>query len=148
MSRSFTGQVRLHSIHIRTSPSASAPRTLHLYVNNPDLDFSAAASTPATQTITLAQSSEVQDIPVKRAKFQTCRSLTLFFEDNFSGGDEDVTRMSYIGFKGDWMKLNREPVEVLYEAAARPSDHKVSGVGVENAGGMGIGGGPGGKQGF
>lgn len=44
------------------------------------------------------------------------------------------------------MKLSREPVEVLYEAAARPSDHKVKG---EAAGvGMGFGGVGSGRQGF
>ena len=38
--------------------------------------------------------------------------------------------MSYIGFKGEWMKLNREPINFLYEAAANPADHKMaSGVG-------------------
>lgn len=32
-----------------------------------------------------------------------------------------------MGFKGDFMKLNREAVEVLYESASRPTDHKVVG---------------------
>jgi hypothetical protein len=27
-------------------------------------------------------------------------------------------------FKGDFMKLNKEAVSVMYEAAANPSDHK------------------------
>ena len=71
----------------------------------------------------------MQEVPVKRALFSTVRSLDLFFEDNFGQGDEDVTRISYLGFKGDFMKLNRQPVNFLYEAAANPSDHKmVSGV--------------------
>lgn len=71
--------------------------------------------------------------------------LTLFFEDNHGHGEEDVTRISYIGFKGDWTRLSREPVEVLYESAARPSDHKVEGVTT----GMGMGGGLGsGRRGF
>jgi hypothetical protein len=51
-------------------------------------------------------------------------SLTLFFEDNYGEGDEDVTRIGYLGFKGEFMALNREPVSVLYEAAANPSDHQ------------------------
>ena len=141
---SFTGQVRLHSLHVLTSPSPSAPRTLHLHLNTDDLDFTSAASARPTQTITLSQTSEVQDILVKRQLFNSCRSLTLFFEDNYGYGDEDVSRISYLGFKGDFMKLSREPVEVMYEAAARPSDHKVKGeVGVGM--GMGLGGG---RQGF
>ena len=71
----------------------------------------------------------MQEIPVKRALFNTVRSLDLFFEDNWSQGEEDETRISYLGFKGEWMKLSREPVNFLYEAAANPQDHKlVSGV--------------------
>lgn len=141
----FTGQVRLHSLHIRTSPSSCAPRTLHIHANNPDLDFSAAEQgARATQTVTLAQTTELQDVPVKRALFAACQSLALFFEDNF--GDE-CTRVAYIGLKGDFMRLNREPVDFLYEAAARPSDHPVAGV-KGDVGGMGMGGGSGGTRGF
>ncbi|KAI9882385.1 MAG: ubiquitin-binding protein cue5, partial [Watsoniomyces obsoletus] len=39
------------------------------------------------------------------------------------GDNEEVTRFSFLGFKGQWMPLNREPVNVLYEAAANPGDH-------------------------
>lgn len=117
-----------------------------MFVNNPDLDFGNVADVEATQSFDLSQTSDVQDLAVKRAKFTTCRALTLFIEDNFGG--DDVTKLSYLGFKGDFLRLSREPVEVLYEAAARPSDHKVGAVGMENSGGMGIGGGAGGRTGF
>jgi hypothetical protein len=104
--------------------------TLKLFLNRDDLDFSTASSLQPTQTLELAQSNEVQEVPVKRALFNTVRSLDLFFEDNWSQGDEEETRLSYLGFKGEWMKLSREPVNFLYEAAANPSDHKMaSGVG-------------------
>ncbi|KAF2862864.1 DUF1000-domain-containing protein [Piedraia hortae CBS 480.64] len=126
----FTGQVRLHSILIRTSASNCAPMTLKVYANRDDLDFSTASSLAATQKLELAQSNELQEIPVKRALFSTVRSLGLFFEDNWSRGEEEETRISYIGFKGEWMKLNKEPISFLYEAAANPADHKLaSGVG-------------------
>lgn len=141
----FTGQVRLHSLHIRTSPSPSAPRTLHIYANNPDLDFSTAGeSAKATQTVSLSQTTDLQDIPVKRTLFASCQCLALFFEDNYG---DDVTRFAYVGLKGDWMRLTREPVDVLYEAAARPSDHPIdpSKAGV---GGMGMGGGGKGNPGL
>lgn len=123
----FTAQIRLHSILIRTSNSASAPLTLKVHVNRADLDFSSASDLQPTQTLSLAQTSEVQEVPLRRALFNTTRSLTLFFEDNWSAGEEDETRVCYLGFKGEWMKLSREPVSVLYEAAARPADHKVKG---------------------
>ncbi|KAF2803136.1 DUF1000-domain-containing protein [Mytilinidion resinicola] len=120
----FTGQVRLHSIIIRTSPSLSAPKTLKVFINDLDLDFGTATEKPPTQTFELSQTSEVQELPVRRALFNTTRSLSLFFEDNFSDGEEDVTRISYVAFKGDFMRLNREPVSVMFEAAANPADHK------------------------
>lgn len=79
----------------------------------------------------------------RRARFNAVRRLTLFFPDNFGDGDEDVTRISYIGFKGEWMQLGRAPANILYEAAANPSDHKIKGTSV-NQMGSGIGGrGPG-----
>jgi len=136
--RRFAGQVRLHSILIRTSTTPSAPSTLRLHLNRDGLDFSAASDLTATQTLQIAQSNDVQEYPVKRALFNATRSLTLFFEDNWSGGDEDVTRVSYLGFKGEFMKLSREPVAFLYEAAANPKDH-ASVVGVKGMA-SGVGG--------
>ncbi|KAF2182476.1 DUF1000-domain-containing protein [Zopfia rhizophila CBS 207.26] len=132
----FTGQVRLHSILIRTSATPSAPKTLKVFLNPPSssMDFETASEKEPTQTLELSQTSEIQELPVKRAYFNTTRSLALFFEDNWSDGEEDMTRISYLAFKGDFMKLNKEPVSVLYEAAANPADHKAI-VGTE----MGIG---------
>ncbi|GAM82354.1 hypothetical protein ANO11243_003330 [Dothideomycetidae sp. 11243] len=121
----FTAQIRLHAIYIRTSPSASAPQTVKVFINREDLDFSTAATLAPTQTFHLSQTSDVQEVPVKRALFNTVRSLDIFFEDNWGQGEEDVTRISYLGFKGDYMNLSREPVNFLYEAAANPGDHKM-----------------------
>ncbi|KAF1937591.1 DUF1000-domain-containing protein [Clathrospora elynae] len=120
----FTGQVRLHSIMLRGSPSGDCPKTLKVFVNEEGMDFEIAAEKEATQVLEIAQTGEVQEIPVKRARFGMARSLTLFFEDNWGNGEEDETRLSFLGFKGDFMKLNKEAVSVLYEAAANPSDHK------------------------
>lgn len=44
-----------------------------------------------------------------------------------------------MGFKGEWMQLGRAPANILYEAAANPSDHKIKGTGVNDVG-SGIGG--------
>lgn len=139
----FTGQVKLHSILVRTSPSDSAPRTLKVFINRDDVDFSTAEELAPTQEFELSQTSEVQELPVKRALFGKVQRLTLFFEDNFGDGDQDVTRLSYLGFKGEWMQLGRAPSQILYEAAPNPNDHAVKGTNV-NQMGSGIGGrGPG-----
>ena len=137
---SFTGQVKLHSISLRTSNSPSAPKTLKVFINRDKLDFSTAEEAEATQTFELSLTSDVQELPVKRALFGKVRRLSLFFVDNFSEGEEDVSRIAYVGFKGEWMQLGRAPANILYEAAANPSDHEVKGVGV-NKMGYGIGGG-------
>jgi hypothetical protein len=121
----FTGQVRLHSILLRTSSTAQSPKTLKVFLNHESLDFDTASELSPTQTLEVAQTSEVQEIPVKRAYFNTTRSLALFFEDNWSNGEEEETVLSYLAFKGDFMRLNKESVSVLYEASASLSDHKV-----------------------
>ncbi|KAK4455528.1 PITH domain-containing protein [Podospora aff. communis PSN243] len=139
----FTGQVKLHSILLRTSDSESAPRTLKVIINREDIDFSTAADAEGTQTFELSRTNEIQELPVRRARFSAVRRLALFFPDNFGDGDEDVTRVSYVGFKGEWMRLGRAPANILYEAAANPGDHKIKGTSV-NQMGSGIGGrGPG-----
>ncbi|RYP55784.1 hypothetical protein DL771_012375 [Monosporascus sp. 5C6A] len=141
----FTGQVKLHSILLRSSPSPSAPRTLRLFVNREDVDFDTAEELQPTQTLELARTGEVQELPVKRALFGKVQRLTLFFEDNFGVDEGDVaaTRISYLGFRGEWMQLGRAPANILYEAAPNPSDHALKGTGVNQVGG-GIGGsGPG-----
>jgi len=116
----FAGTVKLHSVLIRSSTSETAPKTLKLFINRDDLDFSTVGDLPPTQILTLSQTSEIQEVPVKRALFGNTYSLTLFFEDNYGN---DITEIYYLGFKGDFTKLTREPVEFLYEKAANPRDH-------------------------
>ncbi|OTA57866.1 DUF1000-domain-containing protein [Hypoxylon sp. EC38] len=139
----FTGQVKLHSILLRSSPSDSAPRTLKVFINRDNIDFETAEELAPTQTFELSQTSEIQELPVKRALFGKVQRLTLFFEDNFGGGEEDVTRLSYLGFKGEWMQLGRAPSQILYEAAPNPNDHAVKGTNVNQLGSRLGGRGPG-----
>lgn len=140
---SFTAQVKLHSILLRTSPSPSAPKTLHVHINRDDLDFAAAEDAKPTQTFELSQTSDVQEIPVRRALFSKVHRLVLFLADNFGDGDEDVSRVSYVGLRGEWTALGRAPTNIIYEAAAQPGDHSLKGTSVKEMG-SGIGGrGPG-----
>ena len=97
---------------------------------------------------------------MRRTLWTNTRSITLFFESNHGGAgaennddedddeddhdDEDeVTRITYIGFKGDWLKAGGVPASLLYEAAANPKDHTNVVPGEKWAGGMGLGGGGG-----
>lgn len=60
----FTGQVKLHSILIRTSDSDSAPKTLKVIINRDDVDFGVAEETSGTQEFELSRTAEVQELPV------------------------------------------------------------------------------------
>ncbi|KAJ5248722.1 hypothetical protein N7468_000173 [Penicillium chermesinum] len=129
-------QVKLHALLLYTAPTPAAPKTLKLFKNRDDLDFSTASELSPTQTIEIPQpvvGADVFELPLNRAHWNTTTSITLFFEDNWSDGEDDVTKVGYVGFKGQFMALNREPVSFLYEAAANPNDHVaipgVSGVG-------------------
>ncbi|KAI9867222.1 MAG: hypothetical protein M1813_009500 [Trichoglossum hirsutum] len=135
----FSAQVKLHAILLRTSNSPSAPRALRMTINRDDLDFTTAADLVATQTLYLSQTSDMQEVPLKRALWNNTHAVTLFFEDNHSDGFEDVTRVSYIGFKGEWMDMGKAPVGFLYESSARLADHKVDGVKDNALGGSRLG---------
>ncbi|KAF7845727.1 hypothetical protein BT93_L0964 [Corymbia citriodora subsp. variegata] len=121
----FSGSCKLYSLLIRTSNTENAPAKLKMFRNRTDLDFSACQDLKATQSIDLPRSNEIADIALNRAHWNGTTSVDLFFESNHSGGEEDLTHIFYLGFKGDFMALNREPIHVLYEAAANPKDHKV-----------------------
>ncbi|KAK4692608.1 hypothetical protein P7C71_g4627, partial [Lecanoromycetidae sp. Uapishka_2] len=127
----FAGQLKLHAILIRADTSDSCPHTLKVYHNRDDLDFGTASDLSPTQTLTVSQTNDVQELQVKRAKFGNTYNLTLFMEDNYG---DDVTRVYWIGFKGEFTELNREPFEVLYEKAANPKDHElIAGIGEKGA---------------
>jgi len=134
----FAGSCKLYSILIRTSDTSNAPRKLKLFRNRDDLDFGTASDLQPTQAIDLPRSNDLAEIPLNRAHWNTTTSIDLFFEDNHSDGDEDVSHVFYLGFKGDFMALNREPISVLYEAAANPNDHKVI-QGLQNSGQQSLG---------
>lgn len=104
---------------------------MKVYQNRDDLDFSTASDLSPVQEFKIPQSSEVQDIPVKRALFGKVQNLTLFIEDNYG---DDKTQFTYLGFKGDWMQLGRAPINILYEAAANPRDHAIKGAAINKIG--------------
>lgn len=147
----FTGQCTLHTLLLHFPPTSTAPSTLHLYRNRPDLDFPTATDLTPTQTLNLpppfspsttttsssSSSSGVLELPLNRALWNATTSITLFVESNHSGGEEDQTVITFVGLRGTWMRLNREPVSVLYEAAANPGDHQlIQGLGVGVGHGM------------
>jgi hypothetical protein len=131
----FAGVLKLHAILLRADTSDSCPQTLRVFHNKDDLDFSTAGDVEPTQTLTVSQTNDIQELQVKRARFGNTYNLTLFFEDNYG---DDVTRVYWVGFKGEFTELNREPFEVLYEKAANPKDHELA-AGIGERGALGGG---------
>ncbi|KAJ3288414.1 hypothetical protein HDU79_004846 [Rhizoclosmatium sp. JEL0117] len=123
----FTGNVKLKSIAIRGFGEHS-PSSMKAYINREDVDFSTVESiTTADQEWELIDPtvntlSDIPEYPTRLTKFGNVRNLTLFFPGNVS--NDDVTRITYIGLKGEWTPVNKDPIITIYEAAANPADHK------------------------
>ncbi|GAA5825745.1 hypothetical protein JCM11251_000357 [Rhodosporidiobolus azoricus] len=111
----FTGNVKLRSILIKTGPAGHTPDKMQVYANR-SLDFDEASSIDVTQSFDVAVTREV----VEPAKFPSVQSLTLFFPSNHG---EDTTRIYFVGFKGEYSALTRDPIITVYEAQANPADH-------------------------
>ncbi|KAI9183043.1 hypothetical protein H9P43_003959 [Blastocladiella emersonii ATCC 22665] len=124
----FTGQVKLKAIALRAPLDESAPAEMRAFINVDGIDFDAAESTEPTQAWDLVAPADIQasgegdvvEYPTKLTKFGALRSLTLFIPRNF-GADTSVLR--FIGLRGDFTPLNRDPIITMYEAAANPADH-------------------------
>ncbi|BGP39853.1 hypothetical protein JCM10450v2_003826 [Rhodotorula kratochvilovae] len=115
----FTGSIKLRSILIKTGPAGYTPDKMLVFANQL-LDFDEATSQDVTQSFDVAATKEVVEYAVRPAKFPSVRSLTLFFPSNHG---EATTRVSFVGFKGEYSALTRDPIITVYEAQANPADH-------------------------
>lgn len=114
----FTGEVKLKSIAILGGPGESSPAQMKLFANMEDLDFTTIADTEPTQEFALVTSIPTGEVPwywTKISKFQNVRHLTIFIPENVSG-DDDSTRVTYIGLRGEFFERKRDPIITVYEA--------------------------------
>lgn len=125
---------------------------IKLFKNREDLDFSTASDLQALMTLTHPEgvgadpdaqpvlpprgrpsgsgtesavdldAEGIVEYAVNRAKFSNITSLQIFVPENYGG--DDCTKILYIGLRGEWTKLAKNPVNIVYEAAANPRDHK------------------------
>jgi hypothetical protein len=120
----FTGNVKLKSISLLGFNDESQPSVMKVYINREDIDFDSVEEQEPTQQWNLVNDTPAgiaPEYPTKVSKFTNVRNLTLFFPGNFGS---DSTRLSYIGFKGEYTAINKDPIITVYELAANPSDHK------------------------
>ncbi|KAI9597724.1 galactose-binding domain-like protein [Syncephalis fuscata] len=118
----FTGMVKLKSILIKTGRGDVAPSRLSVFVNRDDVDFDTVNDVEATQTWELANNADdVCEYHTRLAKFSSVRSVTLFFPENFG---DDITQLTFLGFRGEWTKIQPQPIITVYELQANPADHQ------------------------
>lgn len=135
----FDGQVKLKSILLRCPNTVSAIKEMQVFVNRDDLDFDTISDVKPTETfecVPYENASDLIEYPVKVRLYNNVKSITLFFERNWSG-DEEPTVLCFLGFRGEHTEISDAPVAISYEAFANPKDHKVKGT-EETAGRMGI----------
>jgi hypothetical protein len=121
----FIGGVKLRSLMIKAGPADATPAEIHVFSNLETLDFEEASNetVKATQKLTsIAVAREVVVYPLKTAKFNNVRSITLFIP-GASGGD--ASRIYFSGFKGEWLGAQRRegPSNIVYESAPQVKDH-------------------------
>ncbi|TPX49084.1 hypothetical protein SeMB42_g01734 [Synchytrium endobioticum] len=123
----FTGMVKLKSILILGGPGGMMPKTLKVFTNREDVDFDNVDSIQPLQewelidTTALAlNDTGVPEYPTRMSKFTSVRNISLYISSNYG---DDITRISYIGFKGEWTEFKKDPIITIYEAAPNPTDH-------------------------
>ena len=119
----FVSVVKVKKICIRGGEDGMCPRSCRIFVNREDIDFENAEEMPADQVLEMADEHRQElDYPTKVALFRNVQSLTMFFKGNFGA---DISRLYYLGFKGEHTDLKRQIVEAVYEARPQASDHEV-----------------------
>ncbi|KAJ3308988.1 hypothetical protein HDU76_003754 [Blyttiomyces sp. JEL0837] len=100
------------------------------YINREDIDFDSVESIqPPDQEWDLIEAPpssskntrQTPEYPTRISKFSNVRNLTLYFPSNGGG---DTTKIFYVGLKGEWTEVKKDPIITLYELAANPADHK------------------------
>jgi len=120
----FSGSVRLKSICIVGENGNSCPRTMKMFINREDLDFSTINDTKSIQDIDEMHQDPRAEVeyPLRVARFTNVSTLTLFFTRNYGA---ENTKIYYIGLKGDFFGSNeRKAVITTYESKPQISDHK------------------------
>ncbi|KAI8579370.1 hypothetical protein K450DRAFT_242928 [Umbelopsis ramanniana AG] len=118
----FTGSVKLRSICLRSGHGDYAPSKLKVYTNRDGIDFDDVSDMQPVQEWDLVRGSDdVVEYTTRSTKFSNVRNITLFFPENYG---EDTSIVRFLGFKGEWSEVKRDPIITIYEASANPADHK------------------------
>ncbi|KAL5522659.1 hypothetical protein ACEPAG_8677 [Sanghuangporus baumii] len=116
----FIQNVRVRSILLKLGRGELTPRHLRIYANYSNIvDFAEAETTKPQLNISLLEGETgVAEYPLRAAAFANVHSLSLHFNEAVG---EEVSRLYYIGFKGDTRQIQNaglQKLEVPTENAA------------------------------
>jgi len=117
----FSQNVRVRSIFLKLGRGESTPRHLRIYANHPHIiDFADAETTKPQLNISLLEGEVgVIEYPLRVAAFASINSVSLFFSESVGG---DVSRIYYVGFKGDTKEQRNAAESKLDIRAANAAD--------------------------
>jgi PITH domain len=118
----FTGNVKLKAIKIIGPNDDTHPKKLKIFKNRPKMTFDDVTA-KADQEFELEQDvTGSLEYSTKQVIFNSVYHLSLYFPTNFG---EDVTRIYYIGLRGEFSPRNYHGVTICtYESSANVADHK------------------------
>jgi hypothetical protein len=97
------------------------------FINREDIDFDNVDTTSPIQEWELVPSADlgaapdgIAEYPTRVARFGSVRNLTIYFPNNFGN---PTTQLYYVGLRGEFTEISKDPVITLYEAAPNPTDH-------------------------
>ena len=118
----FTTDVKAKALTIIGGDEGSAPKTIHLYVNWENIDFSILEEFEPTQTIEGIENPRGEvEYPLKISNFSNVSTLAIGIEDNYGASQ---TEIKYIGLKGENTGMRARAVITVYESWANMKDHK------------------------
>ncbi|KAG8892486.1 hypothetical protein FRB99_002690 [Tulasnella sp. 403] len=118
----MSNNVRIRSVILKLGRGETCPRRVRIYANAPHgIGFS--DDTKPTQDLSLPENAETAtEYPVRVSAFASVNSITLFFSNSPSS---ELSRVYYIGFKGEAKKALKEPGTKLELPAANAADAPV-----------------------
>ncbi|XP_019367622.1 PREDICTED: PITH domain-containing protein 1, partial [Gavialis gangeticus] len=119
----FTGNVKLKGIVVMGDDADTHPAEMRLFKNTPHMSFDDAAREPDQMFSLNRDITGVLEYPTKIARFSSVYHLSIHISKNFGA---EMTKIFYIGLKGEWTEAHRHEVTICnYEASANPADHKL-----------------------
>ncbi|EJC99353.1 DUF1000-domain-containing protein [Fomitiporia mediterranea MF3/22] len=117
----FSQNVRVRSILLKLGRGELTPRHLRIYANHTNIvDFAEAESTKPQLNISLQEGETgVVEYPLRAAVFANVHSLSLHFNESIG---EEVSRIYYIGFKGDTRQVQNAGTNKLEVPAENAAD--------------------------